>query len=735
MQKTVKPYQDIYTRDVAPYLSQAYAYSLTASHTSYTFYVNQVHPLVVSSLQQTHAFYINHADPAMRRAYSLYVRPQIDRVLAKVFERKAHATTSEAIRQTKQDVKEARKEGDAKGSAAIEEAAASARKTQEDPSIVDRIKQGAAAAVGNKEEEDEDPIELAKLDAELDAELEKIGEQLDAWLIGLKNLENQEYVLVTQRIAELRNRKLADLPDHFATLSETHVEEEAASILVKLEKVFAKLSIDASKPSSSSTLDDRLTKARKAIDEQLAKLDASEATLQSLVTAYATDLTKDEARAVKASSNEIKRFIKEAAKSFDRIMGEAKFERSVEEFEGWDDGLAKRALFFREELQGLVAGKAPYRSSVVENTTDLRKEPKLDRHIDELHKHVTTLYAAARSQVDSYASTGLLQLQGQGSLRAIADVRDSIVEQARSVSEAAATSMYAAAIAARSKLGMGSNDEDKAQGILARVSDQARAASQSIASAASAATGATAQSKSDAVRDRIGSAYEAASSQVNDAAVAAGVVSEPKGNLEKIKDAYDEAAKQAGQTYDEGVKQAGQGYDAAASQVSDIAASASEAGQSASSYMASVAGQSPSPSSPLSVVGDYVEQAASSAQDGLKSASSLASSAVGGAGGSGAAAATGSVPERAGEYVEHAAGVVGDAAASVYDSAAELGSSGLESSKDAVQGAYDSVKEAVAGGEEPSVVGKNADAKDFNTVGKAVKDVKDHVVDRIHQEL
>lgn len=702
LQKTVKPYQDIYTRDVAPYLSQAYAYSLTASHASYTFYVGRVHPLVVSSLRQLHAFYVNHADPAMRRAYSLYVRPQIDRLLAKIFERKAHATGSEAIRQTKQDVREVRAEGDAKTKAAVDEAEASARKSQEDPSVVDRIKQAATAAVG-RGDEDEDPIEVAKLDAELDAELEKINEQLDAWLVGLKKLESQEYVLVTQRIAELRNRKLADLPDHFATLSETHVEEEVASILVKLEKVFNKLSIDASKP--SSTLDERLEKARKTIEEQLAKLDASEAELQSMVQGYASDLTKDEAQAVKASSNEIKRFIKEAAKSFDRIMGEAKFERSVEEYEGWDDGLAKRASFFREELQALVAGKAPYRSSGIENTTDLRKEPKLDKHIDELQKQVTKLYKAARSQVDSYASTGILQLQGQGSLGAIADVRDNIVEQARSISEGAAASMYAAAVAARRRLGIG-GDEEPAQGILARVGEQARTASRSLASAAGASP------TPEGVQEHVESAYDAATSQLGEAAIAAGLAKKPKGPLDNVRDAYEGAAKQAGQTYNSAASQAGDAY-----------ASAADAGHSASSYVASAVGGQPSPLS----AGEYVEQYADAVQDGLKSASSMAASAVG---------ATPS-PESAGEYVEHYAGVVGDAAGSVFESAADLGSRGVEQGAEGLQGVYDGVKEAVGLGEseEDKLVGKNAETKDYNTVGKAAKEAKDRVAEKMHQEL
>ena len=207
LNKAVRPYQDIYTRDVAPYLSQAYVYSLATGGTLYTTYVNQVHPTVVASLQQLHSFYINHVDPATRRAYSLYVRPQVERLLAKVFERKAHATGSEAIAQAKQEVKVAAKEGAARSEEKVVEAEKEALRKHEEPSVIEQAQQAAESLMGIKKDTGDD-VDTARLDAELDAELEMVKEQLEAWESGMTKLIGQEYKLFTERISDLVSEML-----------------------------------------------------------------------------------------------------------------------------------------------------------------------------------------------------------------------------------------------------------------------------------------------------------------------------------------------------------------------------------------------------------------------------------------------------------------------------------------------------------------------------------------------
>ena len=110
--KAVKPYHDIYQRDLSPYVDQAYQYSLHSSSVSYAFYMDKVHPRVVQGLKHAYSFLVNHVDPAVRRFYSVYVRPQLDRLLEKVYERKAHWLGSDAIKAAQSEMKHAAKEAD-----------------------------------------------------------------------------------------------------------------------------------------------------------------------------------------------------------------------------------------------------------------------------------------------------------------------------------------------------------------------------------------------------------------------------------------------------------------------------------------------------------------------------------------------------------------------------------------------------------------------------------------------
>lgn len=105
-QRAVKPYKDIYRRDVSPYLDEAYRQSLVFGSASYAAYVSRVHPVVVRFSKKLHRFYTNYFDPAVRRAYALYIRPQVNKALEKVFGHRARALGSDALREAKQDVKQ-----------------------------------------------------------------------------------------------------------------------------------------------------------------------------------------------------------------------------------------------------------------------------------------------------------------------------------------------------------------------------------------------------------------------------------------------------------------------------------------------------------------------------------------------------------------------------------------------------------------------------------------------------
>ena len=682
---------------------------------------------MVKSLQQLHSFYANHADPAMRRAYSLYVQPQVEKLLGKIFERKAHVKGSEAIAEAKQTVKEAGKEGKARSKEMQAEAEKEAIRKQEDPSIIEKAQQATESFLGMSDEADE--IEVARLDAELDAELEKVKEQLQAWEIGMGKLIEQEYRLFTERISDLRNRRLADLPDHFASLTETYVEDEVAAILARLERVYKKLS------KSDLSISDQVTEANKQHGVQKQKLTQSQESLEKQVESYAQNLEKEEAKSLQASIGEVRRYVKEAQKSYNRIMDEAKFERSVEDYEGWDNGMMQRVNFLEQDLQQVLKdGKVEKNMKAV----DLRKEPKLDSHIADLQSRVKKLYSTATSQVDSYATSGNMQLRGEGTLGAISDATDAVAEQAKVLAEGAASSMLLAALAARNKLGLAPRETP---GILERVQLGLQDATKSAASIVGASP--TPKSAAEYVESYVDSATSLAASAV-------GIKTEPDSyfeiigdNAQKVMDAAastaGDVAKGASDGYDSVVSIAGDGFTAATTSAGNVYKSASSSANDAFTAATTSAGNAYKAASsnvvsilPTDVAagGDAAMSIVGVAQEQFASISNSASKVVESAGASGFSMAD----QVASNVIETSTQGVKQGSQSVqemYDSV----KAGVESVGEAVSQGSEAVKEGVAGlvnGEESKLVGKDPQDKDYNTVGKAAEAIKEKIA---HVEL
>lgn len=120
--KHLSPYYNIYNRDVHPYVVQSSALALSGSQRAFDLYKREVQPRLVQLLRLTQRFVVTHVLPALRTAYSKYVRPQADKVWAKVFERKAHAVGEAHIGAAKEEAREARKEGKERAARAVEEA-------------------------------------------------------------------------------------------------------------------------------------------------------------------------------------------------------------------------------------------------------------------------------------------------------------------------------------------------------------------------------------------------------------------------------------------------------------------------------------------------------------------------------------------------------------------------------------------------------------------------------------
>lgn len=708
--KAVKPYHDIYQRDVSPYVDQAYQYSLQSSSVSYAFYMDKVHPHVVQSIKNVYSFLVNHVSPAVRRFYSVYVRPQLDRLVAKVYERKAHWLGSDAIKAAQREMKQTAKEADKHAEQAVKQAEKDAIKAQNDPSLLDRVKQAKDAVYDRATGTETDPFKVAQLDAELEAEEAKVKDLLEVWEKGMSNLIEQEYKLAVNRIAELRNTRLADLPDRFGLINEAFVEDTVALILNRVERGLRKISTRSS--DTEKDLKKKLAEGNKLVDQQLAKFDKAGLETKTQISAYYEELLQQERQTIEASSAEVRRYAAAAKDAYDEIMRNAKFSVTMDEWHGWDMGVRKRAALFAEELAAVQSNKKAVSKS--SGAVDLRKEaPDMEKEIGSLRSWTDKLHRSARKELIAYCDTALAALAGDGVAAKISDITDRLAEQASRISTDATAGMLAAVASARNKMGLG---EVADEGYFARAKAYVASGTGSGSSfddyvnslnARAAAAGSSMSSVAAQASSSVASAVGASSSPA--AAKASAAVADAAGGV---------AAN----------------VRAAASSASGAAASAASSASSvasqASRSVASAVGASPSPET----VEDYIEvakdnaqgaasrvsQAARSAASSASSAASGASSAAGSAAGNvGAAAQSGassvsSAASVASKSVGAVAGNVGQAAQSGASSASSAASVASRSLSSAVQSGASSASSAA------SVASKSAGSVAGN-VGQAAQ--------------
>lgn len=751
--KAVKPYQDIYQRDVSPYVEQAYQYSLQSSSVSYAFYMDKVHPHIVKGVKQVYSFLVNHVNPAVRRFYSLYVRPHVEKLLEKVYERKAHYLGSDAIKAAKHEAKQTAHEADKQAKEAVKKAEQDAIKAQTDPSLLDRVKQGKDAVVGSATGESTDPVKTAQLDAELEAEEAKVKELLEVWENGMSDLIDKEYKLAVERIADLRNRRLADLPDRFGLVNEAFVEDTVALILNRIERGLRKLS------SSSSDVSEKLAAGKKLVDQQVDKFDEAALDTKAQISAFYEELLQQERQAVETSSAEVRRYAAAAKEAYDGIMKDAKFSATMDEWAGWDLGVRKRASVFAEDLTAVQSGDKAAKTA--SGAIDLQKEaPDMQKEVNALRSYSDKLHSAARKELVAYSNSALAQLGGTGVAAKISDVTDRLAEQASRISTDAAAGMLGAVGAARSKLGL--KETAKEEGYLAKArsyvasgvgsgssfDDYMSSLSANAAAAGSSASSIAAQASSSVASAVGGGASSSASGVVADAASsvrsAAAAATDAAGSAaSSASSAASKASRSAAsavgatpspETFDDYVDAFTAGVESAVDTAMDRAAAATSSVASFASKVSRSAASAVGASSTPETVGDYAEAARDNVYAAASSASSLASkasrsaaSAVGAtpspetfddyvdAAVDGAAAATSSIASFASQVSKSAASAVGGidvgaAAQSGASSASSIASSVASSASSLASKASRSVASAVGATPSPETFGDYVDA-------------------------
>ncbi|GAC77573.1 hypothetical protein PANT_27c00019 [Moesziomyces antarcticus T-34] len=732
--RAVKPYHDIYQRDVSPYVDRAYQYSLHSSSVSYAFYMDKVHPRVVTGLKQIYSFLVNHVDPAIRRFYSLYVRPQLERLLAKVYERKAHYLGSDAIKTAQKDMKHAAHEADKHAQQAVRKAEQEAIKAQNDPSLLDRAKQAKDAVVGGNTHGETDPVKVAQLDAELDAEEDRVKELLEVWETRMSDLIEKEYKLAVDRIADLRNRRLADLPDRFGLVNEAFVEDTVALLLNRVERGARKIS------NGSGDVASKVEAGNRLVDQQLTRFDEAAQDTKSQIAAFYEELLQQETQAIDTSSAEVRRFASAAKEAYDAVMRDAKFAVTMDEWQGWDVGVRKRATLFAEELAAVQRGTK--RVSTASGAVDLSKEaPDVQKEINALRAWTDKLHGAARRELLAYGDSALAQLAGGGVVAKISDASSSVASAVGTPSPASAYEAASSAVvdAANGAASSARAAASSASGAVGGAVSQASVAASRVSRSAASAVGASPTPESvgdyiDAVTAAAGSAVDSAASgaaavssgasslasQVSRSVASAAGASTPESVADYVEAARDHVVAAGGKVAaaaQGGMSSAASVADAATSSASVVYASGSSLASAASRSAASAVGASPSPETlqdrvddardgvnsvvdaASSSAGVVFASAASAAQAGVSSASSLASAAS-----RSAASAVGASPspETLQDRVDDARDGVNsvvDAASSsagvVYASAASAAQAGVSSASSLASAASRSAASAV----------------------------------------
>ena len=561
---------------------------------------------------------------------------------------------------------------------------------------------------------------MAQLDAELDAEEAKVKELLEVWENGMTDLIEKEYKLAVDRLAALRYRRLSDLPDRFGLLNEAFVEDTVALLLHRIERGLRKLS------NSNAELEHKLAEGSKLVDQQVAKFDAAALDTKAQIAAFYEELLQHETQAIETSSAEVRRYAHAAKEAYDEIMRDAKFAVTMDEWQGWDLGVRKRAALFADELKAVQSGTKPV--SKASGATDLSEAPDMQKEVKALRAHADKLSSAARRELVGYGDGALAQLGGGGVAAKVSEITDRLAEQASRVSTDAAAGMLGAVGVARSKLGLGeaasdgyvarakayvaagsgsgSSFDDYVQGLSASVGDVgssvssvAAQASSSIASAVGVSTPATAKASSvvlDAASAVAAAAGAATDSAANVVSSASSVAAQASSSIASAVGVSTPATAKASSVVVDAASAVAAAAGAATDSAADVVSSASSVVSKASRSAASAVGASPTPESLEEYVDSFTARVDAAVHSASSVASQLSSSAV-----SAASAAPNAVSENVAAGISSASSLASQASRSA---ASAVGASpSPETLQDYVEAAQDQLR-GVAEGVKSSAV-------------------------------
>lgn len=294
----------------------------TSYSTSRRTYVKQIHPRLIVAGRHTKVFYRTKVLPALQRFYSLFIAPQLDKISERIFEyrtKKSRAEAAEHVAQVEKEVLSEQDTDNFEGELRVESrepeltfsfpqlASSNALEFISDlrntPDEIDTSQLPPSADAPAAAEPSLSPSELAALKAEKRTALETLQTTYEK---EITKLGQTEHDLLLERLVEIRQNAVADIPKRFDVLL-TNLDEEGDKMVGRLGKYFTRAATD-----ERYTPEEKVKDAEFLSKKAVAKVKKMSADVKVEAEEYKKSVREKEEKALKKASEALEALVGKA---------------------------------------------------------------------------------------------------------------------------------------------------------------------------------------------------------------------------------------------------------------------------------------------------------------------------------------------------------------------------------------------------------------------------------------
>ncbi|GAA5822004.1 hypothetical protein JCM3770_001629 [Rhodotorula araucariae] len=372
-------------------------FSRAAYGTSRRTYVSHVYPRAVTLWRGARGVYRARVLPALRRFWSRFIAPQLDKINERIFEYKAKRAKLDAIERVEKAGEKIAKEH---GEDDIEDFINDLRK---DAKAADAASADPAPAI--PAEEAPPPYsasvpppppsaeEAAAQRGEKRAALEALQAAYEGEIAALGQAEHR---LLVGRLAEIRAAAAADIPQRFDAALEA-LDDEGDKMVGRLGKYFARVAGDEKTP-----VEDKVKDADDLADKAVARVRRVAAGIEAELEAYGVDLDAREKAAVEEAQKSVTALVSKATDELGRGWT-------------WLDGTTAKDW---QRYHGLRRAEENLHASFLDLQTGAIKDAALSAHkpvaiLEDYRKQPAKLVAAFETILSKIKVKGQRELKGE----------------------------------------------------------------------------------------------------------------------------------------------------------------------------------------------------------------------------------------------------------------------------------------------------------------------------------